>query len=228
MVYFEIAPVRGYSKWGFLAKKVFYHRNIWNNLVSNIFAVEIHGFISQKYLKIINGPRPWVLLRAVDVDVAVGGGGEGGAQLLCRRQLGRAQHAVRRQRGGVQHRVVWVWVQQGGIWVHLLCLFLRRDLTTWFKWRRLLQRLGWVELGWKWCQRWLFCWLWCLWRLWWWLNVNFDGNSIQYHWYYQALISHQLWSFNQLWNWDPIESEWIPDDSRRCKSHNEFVQFGKI
>ena len=154
-------------------KKVFYHRNIWNNLVSNIFAVEIHGFISQKYLKIINGPRPWVLLRAVDVDVAVGGGGEGGAQLLCRRQLGRAQHAVRRQRGGVQHRVVRVCVQQGGIWVHLLCLFLRRDLTTWFKWRRLLQRLRWLELGWKWhqrclelvwkwCQRWLFCWLWCL------------------------------------------------------------------
>ena len=145
--YFEIAPVRSYSKWGFLAKKVFYHRNIWNNRISNIFAVEIHGFISQKYLKIIShGTQgPGVLLRAIDVDVAVGWGGEGRAQLLRRGQRGRAQHrAVRRQRGGVV-RV--------GIWVQLLRLLLGRDLTAWFQeWGGLLQCLWGVELGSKLCQ----------------------------------------------------------------------------
>jgi len=53
-----------------------------------------------------------VLLRAVDIDVAVGRGGEGGgAQLLRRGQRGRPQHAVRgvqRVRVLVQHVAVGV------------------------------------------------------------------------------------------------------------------------
>lgn len=50
-----------------------------------------------------------MLLRAVDIDVAVGGGGEGGGPQLLR----RGQHVVRGQRvRGVQHvRVVRVLVQ---------------------------------------------------------------------------------------------------------------------
>jgi len=68
------------------------------------------GFISQKYLKQQNFKYLWDrntwfyiteifenqkrLLGAVDIDIAVGRGGEGGAQLLGRGQRGRAQQAV--------------------------------------------------------------------------------------------------------------------------------------
>ena len=67
-------------------------------------------FLSQKYLKqpnfkYLRGRNTWFyiteifenqkrLLGAVDIDIAVGRGGEGGAQLLGRGQRGRAQQAV--------------------------------------------------------------------------------------------------------------------------------------
>ena len=57
--YFEIAPRCGFSKRGCMAEKRFIctcHGNIWKRRVSNIPATGIRGWISQKHLKIKDGP----------------------------------------------------------------------------------------------------------------------------------------------------------------------------